>query len=57
MEEGEECTILISSHISADLEELCYEIILIGSGRILLQEELPVILDQYKIIQANPKAI
>lgn len=57
MEEDEERTILISSHISADLERLCDEIILINNGRILLQEELPVILDQYKIIQADPKAI
>lgn len=50
MEQGER-TILISSHISSDLEGLCDNLYLIDHGKILLSEETDVLLDQYAIIK------
>ena len=38
--------ILISSHISSDLEGLCDDLYLIDDGKIALHEEMDVLLDQ-----------
>lgn len=51
--EDEERTILITSHISSDLESLCDDIYLIHDGKIMLHEETDVILDQYGILKVN----
>ena len=53
LEEDEERTILISSHISSDLENLCDDIYLIHDGKIILHEDTDVILDQYGILKVN----
>ncbi|MGN1275934.1 MAG: ATP-binding cassette domain-containing protein [Floccifex sp.] len=53
MEKDEENTILISSHISNDLETLCDCIYMIDDGKILLHEDLDVLLSQYAILKVN----
>ncbi|NLZ47767.1 MAG: ABC transporter ATP-binding protein [Clostridiales bacterium] len=53
MEEDEERTILITSHISSDLEGLCDDIYLIHDGKIMLHEETDVILDRYGLLKVN----
>jgi ABC-2 type transport system ATP-binding protein len=51
--EDEERAILITSHISSDLEGLCDDIYLIHEGKIILHEDTDVILDQYGILKMN----
>lgn len=51
--EDEERSILITSHISSDLEGLCDDIYLIHDGKIILHEDTVVILDQYGILKVN----
>lgn len=46
-------SILISSHISTDLEGLCDDIYMIKDGRIILHEETDVILDEYGVIKVT----
>lgn len=50
MEEGER-SILISSHISGDLEGLCDDIYMIDEGRILFHEEADRLLDSYGLLK------
>lgn len=45
--------ILISSHISTDLEQFCDEIYMIHQGKIILQEETDSILGNYGVIKAD----
>ena len=52
MQEGER-SILISSHISRDLESLCDDVYLIDKGQIVLHEETDVILDKYGLLKAT----
>lgn len=51
--QDEERTILITSHISSDLESLCDDIYIIHDGKIVLHEDTDVILEQYGIIKVN----
>lgn len=51
--EDESRTILITSHISSDLEHLCDDIYLIHEGKQILHEETDVILEQYGLIKAS----
>ncbi len=53
MAEDEERSMLISSHISSDLEGLCDEIYMIGDGRLLLHEDTDVLLGSYGIIKLS----
>lgn len=53
MEENESRAILISSHISTDLEKLCDDLYMIHDGKILLHEETDVLLDEYGVIKAD----
>ncbi|HIX29829.1 MAG TPA: ABC transporter ATP-binding protein [Candidatus Blautia stercoravium] len=53
MEEDEERTILISSHISTDLEGLCDDLYMIDNGEIVLHEEMDVLLGQYGILKVT----
>lgn len=46
-------SILISSHISTDLEGLCDDIYMIDEGRILLHEETDKLLDQYGLLKVK----
>ena len=48
-----ERSILISSHISSDLEGLCDDIYMIHKGQILLHEDTDTILGQYGIIKVS----
>ncbi len=45
--------ILISSHISADLEQFCDDIYMIDQGRIVLHEETDRILEDYGVIKVS----
>ncbi len=53
MEEDETRSILISSHISTDLEGLCDDIYMIHEGKIVLHEETDVLLGEYAVIKAD----
>lgn len=48
-------SILISSHISGDLEGLCDDFYLIHQGEILLHEDISVLLDEYGILKVSPE--
>jgi len=52
MEDGER-SILISSHISTDLEGLCDDLYLIHNGKILLHEETDRILSEYGLLKVS----
>lgn len=52
MAEDETRTLLITSHISSDLETLCDDIYLIHDGKILLQEETDQLLESLR----NPES-
>ncbi|MGI6070596.1 MAG: ATP-binding cassette domain-containing protein [Blautia sp.] len=49
-------SILISSHISSDLEGLCDDIYMIHEGKIILHEETDVLLDQYGLLKMDQTA-
>ncbi len=53
MEEKPDRSILISSHISSDLETLCDDFYLIDNGRIILHEETDRLLSDYAIIKTD----
>lgn len=53
MEEDENRSILISSHISTDLEGLCDDIYMIHKGKIVLHEETDVLLSEYAVIKVD----
>ena len=53
MEEDENRSILISSHISSDLEGLCDDIYMIHNGEIVFHEETDVLLNEYGLIKAD----
>lgn len=46
-------SVLISSHISTDLEGLCDDFYLIGGGKILLHEQTDVLLDEYGLLKVT----
>lgn len=47
--------ILISSHISSDLEGLCDELYMIDNGQIVMHEETDVLLSEYGVIKVTPE--
>ncbi len=51
MEEDEERAIIISSHISSDLESLSDDIYMIHNGKIVLREDTDLILSNYAVIK------
>ena len=53
MEEDENRSILISSHISTDLEGLCDDLYMIDNGQIVLHEDVDTILDGYGILKVT----
>ena len=55
MEKDEECAILISSHISSDLETLCDDLYMIHDGRMILHEETDVLLSDYALLKVDPE--
>ena len=56
MNEDESRSILISSHISSDLEGLCDDLYLIHEGSVLLHEETDRILAEYAILKMDAQA-
>ena len=55
MEEDENRSILISSHISSDLEGLCDDIYMLHEGKIVLHEETDRLLDDYALLKLSPE--
>lgn len=53
MEEDEGHSILISSHIFSDLENLCDDFYMIHEGRIILHEEMDVLLSEYALLKVD----
>ncbi len=53
MEEDEERSVLISSHISGDLESLSDDVYMIHNGRIVLHEDTDVILSSYAVLKMS----
>ncbi len=53
MEQDDNRSILISSHISGDLETLCDDIYMIHEGKIILHEDTDVLLDYYALLKAD----
>ena len=53
MERDEERAILISSHISSDLETLCDDLYMIHQGRVALHEDTDVLLSDYGILKMD----
>ncbi len=50
---NENCSILLTSHISSDLEGLCDDIYLIQDGRIILHEDTDTILSSYAVLKVS----
>ena len=53
MEQDENRSIVISSHISSDLETLCDDFYMIHEGEIILHEETDVLLSEYALLKVN----
>lgn len=53
MEEDEQRSILISSHISSDIESLCDDIYLISNGGIIFHEDTDVLLNDYGLLKLD----
>lgn len=55
MAENEDSSILISSHISGDLESLCDDVYMIHEGKIVLYEDMDTLLSDYGILKVDEK--
>ena len=53
MEKDEERSILVSSHISSDLETLCDDIYMIHNGKIIMHEDTDVLLSNYALLKTD----
>lgn len=53
MEQDENRAILISSHISSDLETLCDDIYMIHDGQMILHEDTDVLLSDYALLKVD----
>ncbi len=53
---NDECSILLTSHISSDLEGLCDDIYMINDGKVILHEDTDAILGRYGILKADEEA-
>lgn len=53
MEENENRTILISSHISADLEGLCDDLYMIHEGKVVFHEYMDILLGEYALLKVT----
>ncbi len=53
--DNEKCSILITSHISTDLEGLCDDIYMISDGRVVVHEDTDVILGNYALLKMDEK--
>lgn len=55
MEEDEDRAVLISSHISSDLENLCDDLYMLHDGRIVFHEDTDVLLSDYAVLKVTPE--
>ncbi len=55
LEEDPSRSVIISSHISSDLEGLCDDIYMINDGKIILHEDNDTLLGQYGIVKVSPE--
>ena len=55
VEEDESRSILISSHISGDLEQLCDDFYMIDNGQIICHEETDRLLSDYAVLKVSDK--
>lgn len=55
MEENDDRAILISSHISSDLENLCDDLYMIHDGHIIFHEDTDVLLSDYAVLKVTPE--
>lgn len=55
MDQDENRGILVSSHISSDLETLCDDIYMIHDGKIILHEDTDVLLDNYGVLKMDER--
>ena len=53
LEEDPERSVLISSHISTDLESICDDVYFIHDGKVILHEDTDTILGQYGILKVS----
>lgn len=53
LEKDEERSILISSHISSDLQSLCDDLYMIHDGKIILHEDTDVLLSDYALLKVD----
>lgn len=53
MEKEENRSILISSHISSDLESLCDDLYMIHEGKIIFHEDTDVLLGEYAVLKMD----
>ena len=52
-----QCSILISSHISSNLEKLCDDIYYLKAGKVLLHEDTDRLLDAYGVLKVDEQAM
>lgn len=55
MEEDENHSILISSHISSDLENLCDDLYMLHDGHVIFHEDTDVLLSDYAVLKMTPE--
>ena len=55
MEKDDKRAILISSHISSDLENLCDDLYMIDNGKIIFHEDSDVLLSNYALLKVDDK--
>lgn len=53
LEQDEERSILISSHMSSDLESLCDDVYMIHNGEIILHEQTDILLSDYALLKID----
>lgn len=53
MEKDPGNSILISSHISGDLESICDDVYMIHEGKIILHEDTDILLDEYALLKVE----
>ncbi len=51
--DNDRCSILLTSHISSDLESLCDDIYLLHDGKIVLHEDTDTILSNYALLKTD----
>lgn len=56
LEKNDRCSIIITSHISSDLEGLCDDIYLIHGGKVIIHEDTDSILGKYGVLKMDEQA-